>query len=33
MKEGFWTDSQAIRGYITNESRKLKIYLWEIELK
>ena len=27
MKEAFWTDSQAILGYIANESRKFKIFV------
>ena len=27
MKEAFWTDSQAVLGYIANESRKFKIFV------
>ena len=27
MKGSFWTDSQAVLGYIANESRKLKIFV------
>ena len=27
MKETFWTDSQAVFGYIANESRKFKMFV------
>ena len=27
IKEAFWTDSQAVLGYIANESRKFKIFV------
>ena len=27
MKEAFWTDSQAVFGYIVNESRTLKMFV------
>ena len=27
MKEAFWTDSQAVLGYIANESKKVKIFV------
>ena len=27
MKGAFWTDSQAVLGYIANESRKFKIFV------
>ena len=27
MKEAFWIDSQAVLGYIPNESRKFKIFV------
>ena len=27
MKETFWTDSEAVLGYIANESRKFKIFV------
>ena len=27
MKEAFWTDGQAVFGYIANESRKFKMFV------